>query len=100
MRRLRPYLLSTLIIILSTWARYLMEPWIGVRFPLLTYLPAIEVIAYLFGFRPALVSIGLSVVLARVLFMQPLHPLLFPPPEAVLMSSLFVIFSASLSMFM
>jgi signal transduction histidine kinase len=77
-----------------------MEPWLGLRFPLLTYLPAVEVIAYLFGFRPAMVSIGLSVVLGRVLFVQPLHPLLFPPPESVLMTSLFVIFSASLSMFM
>jgi PAS domain S-box-containing protein len=100
MRRIRPYLLSTLIIVLSTWARYLMEPWLGLRFPLLTYLPAVEVIAYLFGFRPALVSIGLSVVLGRVLFIQPLHPLLFPPPESVAMASMFVIFSASLSMFM
>ena len=72
----------------------------GLRFPLLTYLPALEVIAYFFGFRPALVSIGLSVVLGRVFFIQPLHPLLFPPPASVAMSSVFVIFTASLSMFM
>ncbi len=47
-----------------------------------------------------LVSIGLSVVLGRLLFIEPLHPLLFPPPESVVLSSLFVMFSASLSMFM
>jgi len=100
MRRIRPYLASTLLIALSTAARYALVPWLGLRFPLLTYLPAVEIIAYFFGFRPALVSIGLSVVLGRLLFMEPLHPLLFPPPEAVMMASLFVIFSASLSMFM
>lgn len=100
MRRSWPYLASTLIIITSTVARYLLIPWLGLRFPLLTYLPAVEIIAYFFGFRPALVSICLSVVLGRVLFMEPLHPLLFPPPEAVFMASLFVMFSASLSMFM
>src|SRR5271163_3164913 len=100
MRRIRPYLASAFIIALSTLARYVMEPWIGLRFPLLTYLPAVEIIAYFFGFRPAMVSIGLSVVLGRLLFIEPLHPLLFPPPESVVLSSLFVIFSASLSMFM
>jgi PAS domain S-box-containing protein len=100
MRRLRPYLTSTLIIAVSTLARYLSIPWLGVQFPMLTYLPAIEIIAYFFGFRPAMVSIGLALVLGRVLFIEPLHPLLFPPPEAVFMASMFVLFSASLSMLM
>jgi PAS domain S-box-containing protein len=99
-RRLKPYLASTLIIVAATLARYVMTPWIGLSFPLLTYWPAVEVVAYFYGFRPALVSIGLSLVAGRLLFMRPLSPLLFPPPELVVMSSLFVLFSASLSMFM
>jgi PAS domain S-box-containing protein len=77
-----------------------MVPWIAFRFPLLTYWPAVEIIAYFFGFRPAMVSIGLSLVLGRLLFMRPLHPLLFPTPGDVVMACLFVLFSASLSMFM
>jgi signal transduction histidine kinase len=100
MRRIRPYLASAFIIALSTLARYVMEPWIGLHFPLLTYLPAVEIIAYFYGFRPAMISIGASVVLGRLLFIEPLHPLLFPPPEAVIMVCLYVLFSASLSMFM
>jgi signal transduction histidine kinase len=100
MRRIKPYLASTLIVLLSTAVRYALVPWLGLRFPLLTYVPAVELIAYFFGFRPAMVSIALSLVIGRVLFIQPLHPLLFPPPESVAFCSLFVLFCASLSMFM
>jgi signal transduction histidine kinase len=100
MRRIRPYLASTAITLVATALRYALAPFLGDRFPLLTYVPAVEIIAYFFGFRPAMISIGLSLVLARVLFIKPLHPLLFPPPESVVFSSLFILFSASLSMLM
>ncbi len=94
------YASSVLITCAATLARYAMLPLIGYQFPLLTYWPAVEIVAYFFGFRPALISIGLSLVCGRLLFMRPLHPLLFPPPDEVVAGCLFVLFSASLAMFM
>jgi signal transduction histidine kinase len=99
-RSLTTYSASAAITIAATVARYAMLPFLGYRFALLTYWPAVEIIAYFFGFRPALVSIGLSLILGRLFFMRPLQPLLFPPPDEVVAGCLFVLFSASLSMFM
>jgi two-component system cell cycle sensor histidine kinase/response regulator CckA len=100
MSRTRPYLGAVLITVLATLMRAALVPLIGYQLPLLTYWPAVEIVAYLFGFRPAFISVLLSLVLGRVLFIQPLHPLLFPPPETVFSSCLFVLFGASLGMFM
>ena len=100
MRRMRPYYSSTLIIVLATGLRFAIGPWVGQRFPLLTYVPAVEIIAYLLGFRPAMATICISLVLGRLFFMEPRHPLLFLPGEARIFSSFFVLFSASLAMFM
>jgi signal transduction histidine kinase len=97
---LTSYGASVSITLAATVARYAMLPFLGYRFALLTYWPAVEIVAYFFGFRPALVSIGLSLVLGRLFFMRPIEPLLFPPPDEVVSGCLFVLFSASLSMFM
>jgi signal transduction histidine kinase len=100
MRRIRPYLAATGITALATLVRAGLAPVVGNGFPLLAYWPAVEVVAYFFGFRPALYAIGLSILCGRYFFMLPLHPFLFPPPDEVVGASMFAIFTASVAMFM
>jgi hypothetical protein len=54
MSRTRPYLGAVLITVVATLMRAALVPVIGYQLPLLTYWPAVEIVAYLFGVRPAL----------------------------------------------
>jgi signal transduction histidine kinase len=100
MRKLRPYAAAIGIVAIASAAREAIVPFLGNSFPLITYWPAAVVTAYFFGFRAALFAIGVSLVAGRLLFMRPLHPLLFPAPVDVVFASFFAIFSVSVAMFM
>jgi signal transduction histidine kinase len=94
----RHYLASALVTAAATLARFALLPWLGFRYPLLTYWPAVEIVAYRFGFPPALFSIVLSLILGRIFFM-PARNRLAPPGELVT-SLFFAVFSSSLALLM
>jgi PAS domain S-box-containing protein len=100
MRRVRPYLAAIGIVAIASVARQAITPILGNSFPLITYWPATVVIAYFFGFRAALFTIGISLIAGRLFFMRPLHPLLFPAPVDVVFASFFAVFTVCVAMFM
>jgi signal transduction histidine kinase len=95
----KPYPASAIITVAATLARYALLPWLGFRYPLLTYWPAVEIVAYRFGFLPALFSIFLSLVFGRLFFM-PSHDWLSVPPGELAFSFFFAVFSSSLALLM
>lgn len=100
MRRIHPYFAAILVTAAATAARASLTSLLGTRFPLLTYWPAVELIAYFFGFRPAMFAIGLSILCGRLFFMQQRQHFLFPSPGEVASACMFTLFTASVAMFM
>jgi signal transduction histidine kinase len=96
----RPQLAATGITVLATLLRAGLTPFLDHNLPFITYYASVVLVSYLFGLRPALYQIGVSVVLARTFFMEPQHPFLFPTPSEMGLTSLFAIFLACVSMFM
>jgi PAS domain S-box-containing protein len=75
-------------------------PFLGHNLPFITYYASVVLVSYLFGLRPAIYQIGVSIILARFFFMDPLYSFRSPAPVEFVLSILFAIFLACVAMFM
>lgn len=65
------YLLVVLIVAAATLLRLVLGWTLGIRAPFGTFYPAVILAAFIGGLGPALLAVGLSVVLAVLLFLDP-----------------------------
>ncbi|RPI62926.1 MAG: PAS domain S-box protein, partial [Lysobacterales bacterium] len=68
---IRPWVLMLLMLASATLVRGALDPWLGTRFPLLTYYPLTVFVALFAGLWPAAVSIVLSASFSGLLFGPP-----------------------------
>jgi len=67
--RLHPYMLTVSIVAIATLVRLFLRPLVGYELPFITYFAAVFVSAWRLGWRPTVLAVGLSAVLAEGLFL-------------------------------
>jgi two-component system, cell cycle sensor histidine kinase and response regulator CckA len=63
------YVLTVFIVAVATLVRLLLQPLVGYELPFITYFAAVFVSAWRLGWRPTVLAVGLSAVLAEALFL-------------------------------
>jgi PAS domain S-box-containing protein len=67
---------SIVAILLALGVRMLLDPYLGERYPIVTFLVPVIFIAWYAGFGPSVVSIALALLLADFFFLAPRHSFL------------------------
>jgi K+-sensing histidine kinase KdpD len=74
----RQYVIPILSVVIATGLRYISNPLLGSRSPLLFHMLGVAVVAQLSGMVPALIATGLSAGLIDYYFMAPFNSLALP----------------------
>jgi len=69
--RLRRYGTTVLVVAVAALVRALLQPLLGYGLPFITFFAAVFLVAWSMGFRPAIVAVAVSALLAGLLFFPP-----------------------------
>src|SRR5688500_9524088 len=93
------YVVAALVVAVATLARALLSPALDHDLPFVTYFPAVVIVSWYGGLRPAILALVLSTLAAALWFLTPTSSLVLPDAAGRLGMALFLVLGLTTSLF-